>query len=131
MKKDIEIPEVEGVYIAAVLEENPEFRSRDWNAYIINTKNIPIEMILIVSRGFDSNRSTATMRHTIKLLPARSYAKIEFMQDEVLKLNNEFLVSFFEGSKMFEKTYLFPGNTVKESAIKEIPVLTLKGILAQ
>lgn len=130
MRKDIDIPKVEGVYIAAVLEDNPEFKSRDWNAYIINTKHVPLEMILIVSRGYDSNRSTATMRHTIKVLPAMSYARIEYMQDEVLNLNNEFLVTFFGGSGMFEKTYVFHKQTVKESAIVEIPILPVKGILA-
>jgi len=131
LKKDIEIPEVEGVFIAAVLEDNREFRSRDWNAYIINAKPVPLEMILIVTRGYDSKRSTATMRHTIKVLPARSFAKIEFLQDEVLGLNNEFLVTFFEGNSMFEKTFTLVKNSVKESEIKELPVMPVKGITAQ
>lgn len=131
MKKDIEIPEVEGVFIAAVLEENKEFRSRDWNAYIINTKPVPLEMILIVARGFDTKRTTATMRHSVKILPAKSYAKIEYLQDDVLELNNEFMVSFFEGSKMYEKTYIFEKNSVKESLLKEIPVMNTLGIMAK
>lgn len=131
MKKDIEIPEVEGVFIAAVLEENKEFRSQDWNAYIINAKPVPLEMILVISRGYDAGRSTATMRHTIKVLPAKSYAKIEYLQDEVLGLNNEFLITFFEGNKMYDKTFTLASNSVKESAIKEIPVMKLKGIIAE
>ncbi len=131
MKKDIEIPEVKDVFIVVVKEDNPEFRSSDWNAYIINAKLVPVEMVLIISRGFDSNKSTATMRHTVKVLPARSFAKIEYLQDEVLNLNNEFLVTFFEGNKMFEKTFLLPKHSVKDSALKEIPVMTLKGILAE
>jgi len=131
LKKDIEIPEVKDVFIVVVKEDNPEFRSSDWNAYIINAKLVPVEMVLIISRGFDSNKSTATMRHTVKVLPARSFAKIEYLQDEVLNLNNEFLVTFFEGNKMFEKTFLLPKHSVKDSALKEIPVMTLKGILAE
>lgn len=131
MKKDIEIPAVDGVYVAAVREENKAFRTQDWNAYLINDKKVPIEMILIVSRGYDSERTTATMRHTVKVLPAMSYAKIEYLQDEVLNLNNEFLISFFEGSKMFEKTFVLPKHSVKETAITKIPVMTVKGILAQ
>ena len=131
MKKDIEIPEVEGVFIAAVLEENEEFRSRDWNAYIINSKQVPLEMILIVARGFDTKKTTATMRHSVKILPARSYAKIEYLQDQVLELNNEFMVSFFEGNKMYEKTYILEKHSVKESLLKEIPIINSKGILAK
>ena len=86
MKKDIEIPRVTGVFVAAVREENKEFRSMDWNAYLINEKNVPLEMVLIVARGYDGKESTSTMRHTIKVLPAKSFAKIEYMQDDVLRL---------------------------------------------
>lgn len=131
MKKDIEIPEVEGVFIAAVLEENKEFGTRDWNAYLINANPVPLEMILIVSRGYDGNRTTAVMRHKIKVLPAKSYAKIEYLQDEVLELNNEFLLSFFEGNKMYEKTFILEKHSVKESDITELPVMNLKGILSK
>lgn len=131
MKKDIEIPQVTGVFVAAVREINEEFRSLDWNAYLINDKNVPLEMVLIVTRGYEGKESTSTMRHTIKVLPAKSYAKIEFMQDEVLRLSNEFLVTFFEGNQMYEKRFFFPKNTIKETAQKEIAVLNKKGILAQ
>lgn len=131
MKKDIEIPEVEGVFVAAVLEDNQEFQSRDWNAYLINSKPVPLEMVLIVSRGYNNKSSTATMRHTVKVLPARSYAKIEYLQDEVLRLNNEFLVTFFEGNKLFEKTFTLDKDSVKEKNVKNIPVMPVKGILAR
>jgi len=131
LKKDIEIPQVEGVFIGAVLEENKEFRSQDWNAYIINSKPVPLEMVLIVTRGFDNKRVTATMRHTIKILPARYYAKIEYLQNEVLELNNEFMVSFFEENKMYEKTFLLKKHSVKESLMTEIPVMKQQGIKAK
>jgi hypothetical protein len=131
VKKDIEIPEVEGVYVAAVREENKAFRSQDWNAYLINDKNMPIEMVLIIARGYDGKDLTSTMRHSIKLLPAKSYAKIEFMQDDVLRLNNEFLVTFFEDNRMYEKKFTFRKNTVKEGAAAKLPVIPEKGILAE
>lgn len=131
MKKDIEIPEVTGIYVAAVREYNEAFRSHEWNAYIINDKPVPVEMVLIVARGYDEKDTTSTMRHSIKVLPAKSFAKIEFMQDEVLRLNNEFLVSFFEGSKMFEKRFLFKKNEIKEAAASGLPVMHQEGILAK
>lgn len=131
MKKDISIPEVEEVYVAAVREENKEFRSMDWNAYIINNKNVPLEMVLIIARGYDSKSATSTMRHSIKVLPAKSYAKIEFMQDDILNLKNEFLVTFFDGNKMYEKNFTFIKNSIKEAAVESLPVIQEKGILAQ
>lgn len=102
----------------------------DWNTYLINDKNVPIEMVLIVARGYDDKDATSTMRHTIKVLPAKSFAKIEFLEEGLLRLNNEFLVTFFEGNTMYEKKYLFPKNTIKESAAGDVAVLNKKSILA-
>ena len=56
MKKDIEIPEVNDVYVAVVNEYNKIYKTYDWNAYIINDKDVALEMVLIVSRGYDKNR---------------------------------------------------------------------------
>ncbi len=130
MKKDIEVPVGKGVFVAAVLEENKDFQTRDWNAYIVNSNNFPLEMVLIVTRGYDKKDATSTMRHTIKLLPARSFAKIEFLEDQVLRLNNEFLITYFEVNKMFEKKFIFKKNSVRESAVTDVPFMPIKGILA-
>ncbi len=130
MKKDIEIPEVENVHVAAIREKHPEYHTMDWNAYIINNREIPLEMVLIVSKGSGKNSVTAVMRHSIKVLPAKSFAKIEFLQEEVLRLANQFAVTFFAEGKMFEKTFVFPENVIKEGEVKELPVTDQKGILA-
>ena len=130
MKKDIEIPEVKDVHIAAVKVFNEEFESYEWNVYIINNTNEPIEMVLIVSKGFDKKRETSLMRHKIEVLPAKNFAKIEYLQDEVLTLNNEFKVTYFSGNKMMEKTFLFKSNSIAERLAVEIPVIPEKGILA-
>ena len=129
MKKDIDIPEVEGVYVAAVLEKNDDFQSMDWNAYLINDRETPVDTVLIVTRGYDDKDVTSTMRHTIKELPPKSFAKVEFLQEDVLKLNNEFSVSFFAGGKMYHKKYVFRKNTINENALRELPVMTKKGVL--
>jgi len=131
VKKDIKIPLVTGVFVAAVPEDNKEFSTRDWNAYIINDKNVPLEMVLIVARGHDSKDVTSVMRHSIKVLPAKSYAKIEFLYDEILRLKNEFLVTYFEEDVMHEKRFFFEENSVKESAVENLPVMPLRGVLAE
>jgi len=130
LKKDIEIPEVKNVHVAAVKVFNEDFEVYEWNVYLINNTNTTLEMVLIVSKGFDKKRETSLMRHKIEVLPSKNFAKIEFLQEEVLQLKNEFKVTYFEGSKMMEKTFLFKANTIKESVAKEIPVIPQKGILA-
>ncbi len=131
MKKDIQIPEVKDVHVAVVQEEHPEYKTQDWNAYIINNSDKDLETVLIVSQGYTDTKMTPPMRHTITLLPARSYAKIEYLQEKVLALNNEFKITFFEGNQMFDKTYLFRKNTINEKALQVIPLMQLKGVLVK
>ena len=131
LKKDIEIPKVDGVYIAVVKEYNEVYKSQDWNVYIINEKDTDLEMVIIVSEGYSETKKTAVFRKRIDKLPAKSYAKIELMQEALFKLNNSFKVSFFEGNTMFDKTYVFRKNTININALQPIPLMDVKGVLVK
>ncbi|MUU79410.1 hypothetical protein [Winogradskyella endarachnes] len=131
MKKDINIPQVKDVHVAVVQEQHIEYKTLDWNAYIINNSDNDLETVLIVSRGYNDKKLTPLMRHTIAKLPARSYAKIEYLQEKVLELNNEFKITFFEGNQMFDKSYLFRKNTINEKALQTLPLMQLRGILVK
>ena len=129
MKKDIQIPKVKDVYVAFVKEYNAIYKTEDWNAYIINNKEEDLEMVLIVSKGYNETKETSLMRHKLDKLPAKGYAKIELLQEDVLALNNEFKVTFFEGNKMYDKTYLFRENTINTMGLQPIPLINKLGIL--
>ncbi|NCT10121.1 MAG: hypothetical protein GW772_08595 [Flavobacteriia bacterium] len=130
MKKDIHIPEVTDVAIAIVFEYNDIYKTDDWNAYIINKKSVDLELVVIVSQGFSETKTTSLFRKKLDVLPANSFAKIELIQPELFQLNNRFQVSFFEGNTLFEKTFLFKENTIKEGALRIIPEMGKRGILA-
>lgn len=131
MKKDITIPEVKDVYVAVVQEQHLEYKTQDWNAYIINNSDIDLDTVLIVSQGYNDKKMTPPMRHTLAKLPARSYAKIEYLQEKVLELNNSFKITYFEGNQMFDKTYLFRKNTINAKALQTVPLMQLKGVLVK
>ena len=131
MKKDIQIPKVEDVYIAIVNEYNDIYKTQDWNAYIINNKDVDLEMVLIVTSGYSEKKTTSVFRKKLDTLPKKSYAKIELMQEELFALNNTFKVSFFEGNQMFDKTYLFRKNTINLKALQAIPLMDAKGVLVK
>ncbi|WP_034042625.1 hypothetical protein [Wocania ichthyoenteri] len=131
MKKDIQIPKVENVYIAIVNEYNDIYKTQDWNAYIINDKNVDLEMVLIVTSGYSEDKITSKFRKKLDTLPKKSYAKIELIQEDLFELNNTFKVSFFEGNAMFDKTYLFRKNTINLKALQPIPLMQAKGILVK
>lgn len=130
MKKDIQIPEVTNVEMAVVYEYNDLYNTDDWNVYIINNKNVAIEMVVIVTQGFSDTKITSLFRKKIDVLPANSFAKIELIQPELFKLNNRFQVTFFEGNTLFEKTFIFKENTIREGSLRMIDEIKKRGILA-
>lgn len=131
MKKDIKISKVEGVYIAVVNEYNNIYKTQDWNAYIINDKDVDLEMVLIVTSGYNEDKMTSIFRKKLDSLPKKSYAKIELMQEDVFALNNQFKVTYFEGNKMFDKTYNFRKNTINLQALQSLPLMEAKGVLVK
>ncbi|WP_290699037.1 hypothetical protein [Lacinutrix sp.] len=131
MKKDIHIPKVENVYIAVVNEYNDIYKTQDWNAYIINDKDVDIEMVLIVTSGYNEDKMTSIFRKKLDVLPKKSYAKIELMQEDLFALNNQFKVTFFEDNKMFDKTYTFRKNTINLKALQSLPLMEVKGVLVK
>ena len=131
MKKDIQIPEVTGVEMAVVYEYNDIYKTDDWNVYIINNKAVDLEMLVIVSQGFSDTKTTSLLRKKLEKLPANSFAKIELIQPELFKLNNRFQVTFFERNTLYEKTVIFEANTINEGALRMIPELNKRGILAK
>ena len=130
MKKDIQIPEVTGVEMAVVYEYNNIYKTDDWNVYLINNKSVDLEMLVIVSQGFSDTKTTSLLRKKLEKLPANSFAKIELIQPELFKLNNRFQVTFFEGNTLYEKTFIFKENTIKEGVLRMIDEIKKRGVLA-
>lgn len=131
MKKDIEIPKVTGVEIAVVLETNEIDGKEDWNVYILNRKDVDLEMVVIVSQGFSDTKTTSVFRRKIDKLPANSYQKFELMQPELFDLDNRFQVTFFENNKLHDKTFIFQAETIQEGFLRDIEFLGKKGIVCK
>ena len=131
MKKDIHIPKVTGLEIAVIYEYNDVYKTNDWNIYIINNKNIDLEMIVVVSQGFSKTKTTSLLRKKLDKLPANSFAKVELIQEELFKLKNRFQVSFFESNQLKDKTFVLEQGSIKESKLKMIPEIKKRGILAK
>lgn len=130
MKKDIQIPIVTNIEMAIVLEYNEIYKTDDWNVYIINKKQVDLELVVIVSQGFSETKKTSLLRKKLEVLPASSFAKVELIQPELFTLENRFQVTFFETNILFEKTFIFKANTIKEGALRMLPELKKRGILA-
>ena len=126
------MPEVSGVYVAVVNEVNNEGTS-EWNAYIVNDKNEPIENVLVSSKGYltdvkGKESKSSTLRHFYKVVSAKSAQKVEIVIEDVFKLNNEYFVSFYSDGQLFDKKFVFLSETIKEENLSNVPVMEKKGV---
>jgi len=134
MLKDIDIPKVKDIGIAIVLELN-EAAAEMWNVYLINLKNVPIEGVLVSSRGYGSidgsSKKTTTFRHFLDVVEGNSFKKVEEIVPEVFGLNNEFWLSFYLDKKMYDKKYIFLPEAISEGHFTTIPLVNKRGVLIE
>tara|TARA_R110002072_G_scaffold7503_1_gene40267 strand:- start:20041 stop:20436 length:396 start_codon:yes stop_codon:yes gene_type:complete len=131
MRKDIDIPEVKNIYVAAVYELNEDYNTYDWNIYLINDGQTPIETVLVVAQGYDEKDMTAPMRKTIQMVPAKGYAKLEYIDESVFKLDNFFTVTYFLEERLYDKRFELPRFSITEDNAVLLPVMGVKGVLAR
>jgi hypothetical protein len=135
MKKDIEHPKVENISVAVVKELNEEKTAEVYNVYLINQKESMIKNAMVSSKGYGENQSTgqkihtSTLRHFIGDIEAKDYAKIEPIVEEVFGLNNEYWVSFYQGTQLFDKKFIFLPETICEENMRQVPVIDKKGVV--
>lgn len=121
MKESLKPKNVEGIKLAVVLQKNDTYKTDDWNVYLINEKDQDLEMVLILVYGFNESQKTAPMRHKMEKLPAHSVAKIEFIEDTVLKkLDNYFKITFFLNNEMFEKEFVVRRDSINKEIARPL-----------
>ena len=135
MKKDIIISEVENVFIAAVQEWSDDFMEKVWYAYLINDSDFNLDSVMIVSKAFGTidgeMKKTSLLRHAFIEVPAVSVVKIEMLEKSVLVLNNEFMVTFFIGDKLYDRKFTFRANSITPDYVEEVPILFVDGVIVR
>ena len=121
----------EGVSIAIVPDgiEN----DREWNVYVVNTKNEEIKNVMITSNGYgeinNKKMQTSTLRWYFEKMAASSFAMVEPIMEEVFGLSNEYWVSYFANNVLYDKKFIFLPESIQEGNLITIPVIQKKGIL--
>jgi hypothetical protein len=132
MIRDIEIPEVKNVTVAIARKKQPG-ESDEWKVYLINSNPFPIENTLVASKGYGvkdgEEQQTSTLRHFLETVAAESVALVEPIDPAVFHLNNEYWVSYYIGTKIFDKRFVFVPDSIHEDNITYIKELEMEGIL--
>jgi hypothetical protein len=132
MLKDIEVKSLEGVSIAVVNElgENMEMV---WNVYAINYTQNLLEGVLVSSKGYGKLNGeevqTSQLRHFLETIEPLSYTKIEPIVSDLFVLNNEYWLSYYVDSKMYDRKFVFLENTIKEDSLEMVSLLNKPGLL--
>ncbi|MBA4320299.1 MAG: hypothetical protein C0412_18030 [Flavobacterium sp.] len=135
MKTDIIIPIVENVFLAAVQEWSDDFMEKVWYAYLVNDSDFNLDSVMIVSKAFGTidgeMKKTSLLRHAFVEVPAVSVVKIELLEKSVLALNNEFMVTFFIGDKLYDRKFTFRANSITPDYGEEVPILFVDGVIVR
>ncbi|MEO0060109.1 MAG: hypothetical protein RLZZ312_1756 [Bacteroidota bacterium] len=135
MKSDITIPVVENVFLASVQEWSDDFMAKVWYAYLVNDSDFQIDSVMVVSKAFGTidgeMKKTSLLRHAFLEVPAVSVVKIEMIEDSVLTLNNEFMLTYFLDGKLFDKKFIFKANSINENNVEEVPILFVDGVIVR
>jgi len=132
MIKDILIPEVKNVTLA-VARTSGAGPDREWKVYLINNNDVPLENTLVASKGYGEKdgekQNTSILRHFLETVPPHSSALIEPIDPAVFHLNNEYWVSYYIGTQIFDKRFVFVPDTICEENISFIKELEMEGVL--
>ncbi len=132
MKKDIEIPEVKNVTLAVVREKNL-LNQDEWKVFIINNNAHPIENTLVASQGYGEKEGeqqrTSTLRHFLETVPAEGFAMVEPIDSSLFHLNNEYWVSYYVDTQIYDRRFVFAPNSICEENLTFITELNMEGVL--
>lgn len=135
MKKDIIIPEVENVYIVAIKEWNEDFGENSWYAYILNNNSEKLEMAMVVSSASgtinNEERKTGSFRHAFNEVLPETAIKVELLENNVLQLDNHFMLTYFLNGKLYDKNFTFEANSIKDENTTELHKINRVGVIGK
>jgi hypothetical protein len=135
MKKDIQIPIVENVFLAAVQEWSDDFMEKVWYVHLVNDSDFDLDSVMVVSNAFGTidgeMKKTSLLRHAFTQIPKVSVVKIEMIDKAVLRLNNEFMITYFIGNTLYDKKFIFKAQSITPDYVEEVPILFVDGVIVR
>ncbi|MCC9168462.1 hypothetical protein [Pontibacter harenae] len=132
MKKDIDFGLVEGVAIGIAKSES-ELGEEVWNVYLLNSNAFPLKNVFVTSKGYGTvdgdEVKTSVLRHMFEEVEAKSFVQVEPIDPAIFHINNEYWVSYYVGSQIYDKKFIFVPGAIAEENLIEISVLGMKGVL--
>ncbi|MEO8471315.1 MAG: hypothetical protein ABI477_03945 [Chryseolinea sp.] len=132
MIKDIKIPEVKNVTLA-VTRKKYVGENDEWKVYLINNNEFAIENTLVASKGYGErdgeSQRTSILRQFLDKIQPNSATLVEVIDPALFHLNNEYWVSYYIGTQIFDKRFVFVPDSIREENMSFIKELEMEGVL--
>ena len=133
MRNDIHHPEVEDLAMAITPYKSDTNEVSEWNVYLINLQEKELHNVIIVSEGYGEingeSKKTSVLRQHFEILDAKTGIKIESIFAEMLQLTNQYWISFYIGTTLYDKKYIFVPQSIHENNYTLIPILDEMGVM--
>src|ERR1700748_2710093 len=132
MIKDLPENIVKDIAIAVALE-GESVESKTWYVYLINLKNEPIENVLVTSKGYGERDGeqvkTSTLRHMFPKVEPNASVLIEPIDEQTFGLNNEYWLSYYIGTNIYDKKFIFLPESIVEMNFIRLPLINKPGVM--
>ncbi len=131
MKQDIPFDAVEGVAIAIVPDEEAASGADGmptWTVYLLNHNSFSLENVLISSDGYGTQPTgeavrTSTLRYHFPAVGPHSATPVELIDPAVFHLTNQYWVSYYRDTKIFDKKFVFVPDSIVAANLSRLDLL--------
>ena len=136
MKEDINFDPVEGVSVAIVPDDAAvtEEGKAGWQVYLLNHNAYPLLNVIVNSNGYGTTSEgeavrTSTLRHVFTEIEPHTAVPIEPIDPDLFHLNNQFWVSYYRDTQIFDKKFIFVPDSIVPANLTPIALLGRDGVL--
>ena len=105
-----------------------------WLVYLLNLNRFSLQNVIISSNGYGLDAEghtvrTSTLRHHFPEVEAQSAVPIEPIDPALFHLNNQYWVSYYHGTQIFDKKFIFVPDSIVPENLIPIALLGREGVL--
>lgn len=131
MLKDIKAFHQLSVGVAVILENDP-LHGNVWSVFVVNDTEDKITNVFVTCKGYGElggeYKQTSVMRYFLDDVDPVTAVKVEPIDPALFQLNNEYFITFYHNGNLFDKKLVFEANSIKEEALKYLPIPDAQGL---
>ena len=136
MIDDIPFIPVAGVsiVIAPADEHLPADGQAIWQVYLLNDNDFALENVIVNANGYGLSEAgekirTSTLRYLFAAVQPHAAVPVEPIESSLFHLNNQYWVSYYHGSQVFDKKFIFVPDSIVPANLTPVALIQRSGVL--